>query len=195
MMELYRPLYNSSSEYKLSPIIHPQTYVMNYVYKSLSIAAIVTLTIAFALGPHEIKLKVDPNTGNIADPETPCVGWFGGVKWIIDDTQIESFQIVEKEGNSHYIFKHSLPTVLGKELHMKLKNRKPPKGEWYYKIIWIDKKKQTQILDPKIAVKPVIGFAELILLLGFITTYITSVVFYPEWRKARGRSNHPPRDR
>ncbi len=147
---------------------------------------ITALTITF--GQKKVELKIDPKTGDLSYPNTPQVGLFGGVVWVINDSQIKSFQIVEKQDNPRYIFNQPLPKVQDTSLHMKLKPIFRFNGfEWEYGIKWKDKEDQLHDYDPKIAVKPIVSLAELLLLLGFVITLTTSIVFFRKWRKTENR--------
>lgn len=160
---------------------------MNHISKSIFVTLMLTMILTITFGQKIVELKIDPKTGDLSYPNTPRVGLFGGVVWVIKDPQIKSFQIVEKPGNPRYIFTEPLPTVQVPILRRKL-NFQTRGFEWEYGIKWIDKAtEQSHYYDPKIAVKPLVSLAELLLLLGFIVTLITSIVFFRKWRSAEAK--------
>ena len=89
---------------------------------SKSIFMIPMLALALATTAQKIvELKIDPKTGKLSYANTPRVGNLGGVMWVIKDSKIKSFQIVEESDHIDYIFTKPLPTVQNTILHMKLK--------------------------------------------------------------------------
>lgn len=157
---------------------------MNYVSKSIFVTLMLTLALAATFGQKEVELRLDSG-GKLVEPETPEAGWLGGVLWVIKKGEkIKSFKIEEESGNTRYIFTKSLPKVEDTSLHMKI-NFHLKGCLWQYRIIWTGMAGEPHTYDPKIAVKPLVGSIDLLLLLGFIVTSITSIMFSSKLRNAK----------
>jgi len=157
---------------------------MNHVSKAVFVTLMMTLALTSAFAKHVIELTLD-SAGNLypTNRGDATAGWLGQVFWVIRDKNIESFQIVEKPGNTDYIFTEPLPSGFQKDLLRKVKFRF--RGcDWYYSINWKDAQGNVHPYDPKIAVKPVVPFTDLIFLFGFIITLLTTIVFYRRWQAA-----------
>lgn len=157
---------------------------MNHVSKAIFATLILTLVLTPVFAKHVIELKLD-SAGNLSPTNRgdATAGWLGRISWVISDSRIQSFQIVEKQGNTDYIFTKPLPTGFQKDLDRTVKPRFSG-CDWYYSINWQDAQGNKNHYDPKIAVKPVVPIVALISILGFIVTLITSIMFYRKWRKA-----------
>lgn len=79
----------------------------------------------------------------------------GPVSWEIRDSKVESFMIIGKYPGDP--FKDPLPVVYQSDV--KLKVKEIVLKDWKYSIKWIDRATHTvHTFDPKIAVKPGVGF-------------------------------------
>ena len=152
--------------------------------KSKWIIAILTLLLTASYQVSfgkKVELKLD-SEGRLSPPAEPTVHYLGNVEWVIEDRRIQSFIIEAKDTNKIYIFDEPLPTTARTSLKMKV--RRWSEYDWGYNIYWINAAGIKTRVDPKIPVKPGIGFLNAFLFIGFIVATISSIIFQRKWRKA-----------
>lgn len=104
---------------------------------------------------HTITMSIlNPVTGTLRlSPRETTARWGDNVSWVMGPG-IQSFQIIEKPGNSRYIFTRPLPVGQAPTLNLTVSTR-IPNCDWYYSIIWINAATGVpRTHDPKISVRP-----------------------------------------
>ncbi len=165
---------------------------MNHFSKSIFVTLMLTLALTSVLCQRTIPLTIGTN-GNLT-----CCGTttlldqknYPGVRWVIQDLRIDSFQIVGKNPTGRYPFSQSPNQPHSSSLSLVL-SPSAPIGDWDYLILWWDKAHHIRtICDPKIAVRPSSSFSVtqiiifVTLMITSIAFMITSIVFYKKWRTA-----------
>jgi len=144
---------------------------------------VLALNFSFGQLTHTIELTLNPATGLLSDPGPREVNKGDYVVWKIKtDENIYSFKIV---GAGHP-FRTDLPRGDDYSLIGRTVARLSHDTGWKYAISY-RLKRQTlrREIDPKISVRPrLITLTEVLSVLGFIATFITSIIFFRRWRKA-----------
>ena len=167
---------------------------MNHIFKSIYLTLIFVLSLnsLFCQERHELELKLDSN-GKLVDPRTPNIERRDTISWVIKDSNISTFSI--KRNGRGNIFTTRPERDQASQLELVVARlAKPFGGEWEYTIQWTGRDNQKFDHDPKIAVKPILGFSGLILILAFIFTSITAFVFYNKWQNAEKLLKNRPQN-
>jgi hypothetical protein len=160
---------------------------MNHIFKPVFVTLMLMLTLTSAFSkPLVITLTAD-TAGNLylTDGGNEDVGVWKNIVWKAG-SGVKSFQILDSSINTDYIFKDALPQVQLSQVPEYVKTRF--RGcVWYYGIIWEDMSGTPHYFDPKIAVKPIVSFYDLLISVGFLITLVTTLVFYSKWTTADTR--------
>ncbi len=160
---------------------------MKHIMKSIFVILMLTsiLNSSFCQDRHLIQIKLEPGRNVLIDPGDERVNRLDIVRWEIAPGQnIKSFAIV---GDDRHPFTLNLPVVERDQVERTIWKYAIRGDEWKY-TIRCTLTDGTQIaIDPKIAVKPGVGIFELLFLLAFIVTIITSLVFFRKWQKAKAK--------
>ena len=161
---------------------------MNHVFKATFLTVMLTMALIAVFGQQRIYLSVDSTNDTVlilSDRGRTPVRRHDKVSWIINSNKIISFALRAKPNNSN-IFTTNPEGPQAPRLDLEVAYWvRPLGGDWNYSIDWIDAHHNQRHYDPKIAVKPMLGIANSILLFGLIITSITALVFYRKWAKTR----------
>lgn len=159
---------------------------MNRVCKSIFVTLILTLALHPVFGEKVLYLNLD-SKGNLllSGDVNEFVRRHEMVSWIIQDRDIESFELKGVGPRNGNIFTTNPEgRVVTDRLDLKVAYFvRLLGGDWNYDIIYKRKGQTTSSFDPKIPVRPIVG-NPFIPLLGFIITLLTTILYYNKWRGA-----------
>ena len=131
--------------------------------------------------PKDIKLSVENGNLVLSDKGKTNLGnvFNREVSWKIIDPKIESFRIEGKEPGDPFENPPDSNQVKKQDLTVKFLG---PTGDWDYSIIWFDSEKEEHIVDPKIAVRPIVAP---IVMVVVAVACVTSLLLYRSFSKRK----------
>jgi hypothetical protein len=161
---------------------------MHSVFKPALISLMLIMAFVCSFGQIELDLKLDQKTGDLIDPGMPLVRRHDVINWVIKDPGIRSFALKKKTRKDRNIFTTDPEGPQAPSLSLEVAYLKRlAGGRWNYTINWVDSTGAPRHCDPKIAIRPIIGLTNFLVLLGMIITAITSLLFFSKLKNLSKR--------